>query len=88
MKPLIEIRIADEEFERLPQGGEEDRKFLARLLEDELTRFDAWAQQQLGGTFTRLERAAVKTYIYQKLVGRVDNLDQKPIDAVELAVTA
>lgn len=86
MKPLIDVSIADEELESLAQGGESNGPQLARLLDDELARFDAWMNRTLGGPLTRLEKAAVKTYLYQKIVGHVDNLDSRPIDVLELAV--
>ena len=66
-------------------GGATNGPSLARLLDDELTRFDAWAIKTLGGGFTRMEKAAIKTYLYQKIVGRVDNLDTAPIDVMELS---
>lgn len=85
MKPLIEVRIADEELEGLVQGGETNGRQLSRLLDDELARFEAWMIKNLGGGATRLEKAAVKTYLYQKIVGRVDNLESTPIDTLQLS---
>ncbi len=85
MKPLIDVSIADEELEGLALGGESNGPQLARLLDDELARFEAWMHKNLGGGLTRLERASVKTYLYHKIVGRVDNLESAPIDPLELA---
>lgn len=85
MKPLIDVRIADEELEGLAQGGPASGPQLSRLLDDEMARFEAWMNRHLGGGLTRIERAAVKTYLYQKLVGRVDNLESHPIDVLETA---
>jgi hypothetical protein len=87
MKPLIDVRITDEELESLALGGEENGRQLARLLDDELARFENWVQHRLGGGLTRLEKAAVKTYLYQKIVGRIDGLETVPVDAVEIAVS-
>jgi hypothetical protein len=87
MKPLIDVRIADEELESLAQGGEPNGRQLVRLLDDELARFEAWMIKELHGGLVPMERAIVKTYLYQKLVGRVDNLDSKPIDLAEMART-
>jgi len=86
MKPLIEVRVADEELEHLTQGEPANGPQLARLLDDELARFDAWMAKQLNGRLTRMESAIVKTYLYQKIVGRVDSLDTKPIDVLDMAV--
>lgn len=86
MKPLIEVNIADEEFEGLAQGGEANGRQLARLLDDEIARFEAWMNKSLGGGMARLERAIVKTYLYHKIVGRVDSLDTAPIDVLDMAV--
>jgi hypothetical protein len=85
MKPLIDVRIADEELEPLAQGGQSFGPQLSRLLDDEMARFEAWMNKNLGGGLTRIERAAVKTYLYQKIVGRVDDLESRPIDVLEVA---
>jgi hypothetical protein len=60
MKPLIDVRIADEELEGLAQGGQSFGPQLSRLLDDEMARFEAWMNRSLGGGLTRVERAAVK----------------------------
>ncbi len=85
MKPLIDVRITDEELEGLALGGASNGPQLSRLLEDELARFDAWVAKTLGAPLTRFEKAAVKTYLYQKIVGRVDHLESTPIDLTEAA---
>lgn len=84
MKPLINVSIADEELEGLATGGESNGRQLSRLLEDELALFNAWMLRNLGGGLSRYEMAAVKTYLYQKIVGRVDNLPVGKIDALGL----
>lgn len=86
MKPLIDVSIADEELEDLALGGEANGRQLSRLLDDELTRFEAWMVKELRGGMISSERAIVKTYLYSKIVGRVDNLDSKPINVVDMAV--
>ena len=82
MKTLIDVRIADEELEGLARGGQVGPQ-LSRLLDDEMARFEAWTNKALGGGLTRIEKAAVKTYLYQKIVGRVDNLETHSIDVLE-----
>ena len=84
MKPIIEVRVAGDEADELAQGGPVVGPRLSRFLEDELNRFDAWMNSNLQGGLTRMERAAVKTYLYQKIVGRIDDLERKSVDVLEL----
>lgn len=83
MKPLIDVSIADEEFEGLAVGGETNGRQLARLLDDELARFEAWMIKNLGGGISNFEKAIVKTYLYHKIVGRVDMLEKVPVATTE-----
>lgn len=85
MKTLIDVRIVDEELEGLARGGQVLGPQLSRLLDDEMSLFEAWMIKNLGGGMTRMEKAAVKTYLYQKVVGRVDNLETRSIDVLEEA---
>ena len=87
MKTLVDVRIADEELEGLAQGGPVLGPQLSRLLDDEIARFEAWTLKSLGGSLTRMEKAAVKTYLYQKIVGRVDNLESHPINVLDELVS-
>lgn len=86
MKPLVNVSIADEELEGLAEGGEANGRQLARLLDDELALFEAWVIRHLGGKLNRFEKAMVKTYLYHKIVGRVDNLEKAHVDASEMGL--
>lgn len=71
---IVEISLVDKDFNL------EDRKALSKKLDEELALFDKWMIDNLGGRLTKFERAIVKTYLYHKLVGRIDDLDRKPIN--------
>jgi hypothetical protein len=88
MSALVQIKLADEELEQLAQGGAEFGPRLAKLLDEEVTHFNEWMQQNLGGQLIPLERTALKTYLYHKIVGRVDHLERKPIPPESLLAPA
>lgn len=89
MSALINVKIADDELEQLAQGGPEYGPRLAKLLDEEINRFAEWTRQNLGGDVIPFERAILKTYLYHKIVGRVDNLERVsvPSEARKLAAT-
>lgn len=69
---LINIKLADEELEQLEKGGPKYGPQLSKLLDAEILNFDTWMQATLGGTTINIERAILKTYLYHKIVGRVE----------------
>ncbi len=88
MSALITIKLADEELEQLAKGGPEYGPRLAKLLDEEADSFNEWMQRELGGQLIPLERTMLKTYLYHKIVGRVDHLERKSVPSEEpLAAT-
>lgn len=82
-KPIVNVRLADEEMEALEVGGPQFGPQLAKLLDEEMSRFERWMQDSLKGGLSRWEKAIVKTYLYHKIVGRVDILEHAPIKTEE-----
>ncbi len=85
--PVINVKIADDELEELAQGGAAFGPKLAKLLDEEILAFDEWMRRELGGGVIPLERTILKTYLYHKIVGRVDSLERKPLAEVQAATT-
>jgi hypothetical protein len=85
MSSRILVKLADEELEQLAQGGPELGPRLSKLLDEDLRDFDEILDARLGGIFTPIERAAVKTYLYMRLTNKiksVESLEQRKIDVI------
>lgn len=82
----ISIKLADEELDHLSQGGSNYGPRLAKILDEEMSRFDSWMLQELGGSLIPLEKSMLKTYLYHKIVGRVDGLPTKAANPVETLI--
>jgi hypothetical protein len=87
MSPVISVKLADDELEQLAQGGPAFGPKLAKLLDEEVNNFDEWMQRELGGQIIPIERTILKTYLYHKIVGRVDSLERKPLSEISVAST-
>lgn len=72
---LINISIADANLQYLATGGIKTGPRLSQLLDQEMDRFDKWMVGALQGGMSQFERAIVKTYLYHKIVGRIDDLE-------------
>lgn len=72
---LIDVRIADPDLRNLATGGIKTGPRLSQLLDQEMDRFDKWMVSALNGGMSQFERTIVKTYLYHKIVGRLDDLD-------------
>ena len=79
MSPVVTVKLADDELEQLSQGGPAYGPKLAKLLDEEVNNFDEWMQRELGGQTIPIERTILKTYLYHKIVGRIDVLERKPL---------
>ena len=69
MKKIVEVQIID------PSTDINDRKAVAQALDEEILIFESWMTKSLGGGLSKFEKAIVKTYLYQKVVGRIDDLE-------------
>lgn len=81
MSAMINVKVGDEELEQLATGGPEFGPRLAKILDEEVNSFNEWMQRELNGQLIPLERTILKTYLYQKIVGRVDHLERTTIPA-------
>lgn len=50
-----------------------DRKLVEEIVDEDLRRFNVWFQEKVGdGPLSQFEKAALKTYLYFKLLGEND----------------
>jgi hypothetical protein len=85
MKPLIEVRVADDEFDYSSPGKESGVR-LSKILDDEVARFDAWMSKYLNGETILMEKAILKTYLYRKIKQDIDSLESVPVDIIGLVI--
>lgn len=71
---ILDVTIVDPTLKDLSNGGSKSGPQLASLLEQEMVLFDNWMNKELEGGLTKFERAIIKTYLYHKIVGRIDDL--------------